>query len=865
MTIAIGHLILRSVSLFSFFTFISVWAKAQTNQPSVPEGYIRMKASENYGKGSLYRFFWGNHYRRDWHAPSDFKIVSLDTLAGGLTPYQTGGGRQSKSLRVTDKEGHEYVFRSIDKSFGKALPEITQGTFIESLANDQVTISNPYAALVVAPLAEAAGIYHTNPEIYYVPKQKALGKFSDSAGDVLYLFEQRPDEDWSTAANFGNSKNIVGTEKMLEKILDDNDNSVDQKLFLRSRLFDMWIGDWGRHEDQWRWASYKDDKKTLYKPIPRDRDNAFTKFDGAFLRVLIPAAKAYHLQTFDDDLKRVNKFNFPARHLDHHLLNELTKEDWLTIANDLQTRLTDNVIDDAVKKFPKEVYAVSGAGIASKLKARRSHLAEWADTYYTFLSKDVEITGSKKNELVEVKRLNDEETDVAIYKITKEGDVKKNPIYHRIFKRSETNEIRIYGLEGADQYKITGKVRKGIKMRLIGGTDKDVYDDESTVGGPSHKTKIYDNPGSDINKTKETQLNISSDTAINRYDYKYFNYNRKGIIPQIFYNNDDRIYAGLGFISVKQKWRKDPFANTHYVDVKYSFPQKGFSSTYYSTFRHLIGKWDLNSYANFDQIRWTNFYGLGNESQLLSKDRDFYRIRSEEFIGRIGVDRVIKNQHRFYINGFIQTYKTLNDTDRYLAKQTAVNVLPSRITNQYAGAELGYVYQNINDSVLPTKGVAFNLHGSYIDDIQRSKGSIEKYGAETNIYLPVTRKFSFLFRAGGTTLSGNPQFYQYNKIGGSETLRGYQRNRFYGNSTAFSQNDLRFITNFRSRVFNGKIGVFGLFDAARVWLDGESSNTWHTAVGGGIILSPFNRVSISAAYAKSGEDANIHVRIMKPF
>jgi hypothetical protein len=162
-------------------------------------------------------------------------------------------------------------------------------------------------------------------------------------------------------------------------------------------------------------------------------------------------------------------------------------------------------------------------------------------------------------------------------------------------------------LEGADQYKITGKVRKGIKVRLIGGTDKDKYDDESTVGGPSHKTKIYDNPGSDINKTKETQLNISSDTAINRYDYKYFNYNRKGIIPQFFYNNDDRIYAGLGLISIKQKWRKDPFANTHYVDVKYSFPQKGFSSTYYSTFRHLIGKWDLNSYANFDQIRWTNF------------------------------------------------------------------------------------------------------------------------------------------------------------------------------------------------------------------------------------------------------------------
>lgn len=865
MTIKISSTILHRIFLSAFLLNISIIVKSQTNQPAVPEGYIRMKASDDYQKGSLYRYFWGNHYRKDWAASGNFKTVSLDTLAGGLTPYQTGGGRQSKSLRVTDKQGHEYVFRSIDKSFGKALPPITQGTFVESLANDQVTISNPYAALVVAPLAEAAGILHTNPEIYFVPKQKALGKFSDSTGDILYLFEQRPDEDWSTAKNFGNSKNIVGTDKMLEKILDDNDNSVDQKLFARSRLFDMWIGDWGRHEDQWRWAAFKDDKKTLYKPIPRDRDNAFTKFDGAVFKVLIPAAKAYHLQTFVDNLKNVNKFNFPARHLDHHLLNQVTKEEWLSIANDMQARLTDDQIEKAVKRFPAEVYAISGADIAGKLKARRAHLTEWAEAYYRFLATDVEITGSKKNELVEVKRLNDEETDVTISKITKDGDVKKTPMYHRVFKKSETNEIRIYGLEGYDQYRVTGKVKKGIKVRLIGGTDKDKYQDESIVSGPAHKTKIYDNPGSEISKTKETQLNISPDTSINGYNYRYFEYNRKGIVPQIFYNNDDRIYVGLGYISVKQKWRKEPFANTQYIDAKYSLSQKGFSSTYYSTFRQLIGKWNLNNYANFDQIRWTNFYGLGNETELISKDRNFYRVRSEEFIGKVGIDRVIKNQHRFYINGFLQTYKTLNDTDRYLAKQTTVNPLQSRITNNYAGGALGYVYQNINDSVLPVKGIAFNIYGSYIDDIKRSKGSIEKYGAETNIYLPITPKFNLFLRAGGTTLSGTPQFYQYNRIGGSETLRGYQRDRFYGNSTAFSQNELRYITNFRSRIINGKIGVFGLYDAARVWLDGEDSNTWHTSFGGGIILSPFNRISISAAYAKSNEDMNFHFKIMKPF
>ena len=50
----------------------------------------------------------------------------------------------------------------------------------------------------------------------------------------------------------------------------------DQDQVLRSRLFDIWIGDWDRHDDQWRWASFKDKNGfTYYQPIPRDRDQIF--------------------------------------------------------------------------------------------------------------------------------------------------------------------------------------------------------------------------------------------------------------------------------------------------------------------------------------------------------------------------------------------------------------------------------------------------------------------------------------------------------------------------------------------------------------------------------------------------------------
>ncbi|MDB5203893.1 MAG: hypothetical protein JWQ27_3302 [Ferruginibacter sp.] len=854
------RVVLVATSLFS-----ALQGNAQIVQPKDSAHRITLKASESYYKSGLYRFFWGTHYRPEWHTPVTFPKVMLDTMAGGLVPYQTGGGRQSKSIRVQDKAKREYVFRSIDKAFGKALPEITQETFIEDIVNDQVTIAHPYAALVVAPLAEAAKIYHATPRAVYVPKQTALKEFNDSTGDILYTFEKRPDEDWATEPDFGNSKKIVSTEKMLEKILNDNDNSVDQRLFAKSRLFDILIGDWGRHEDQWRWASFKDDKKTFYRPIPRDRDNAFTKFDGALLKVLIPAAKAKHLQTFDYTIKDVNRLAFPARHLDHHLLNELSRQEWIAIANELKSNLTDAIIDAAVRQMPPEVYPISGPDITAKLKRRRDDLPGYAETYYEFLSTDVEVTGTEKQELFEVKRLSDTETEVSIYKITKEGEVKDKPLYKRVFYTNETNEIRLYGISGNDQYKVSGKVNKGIKVRLIGGREKDTYTDESSVKGPSHKTKIYDNDGNTISKTNETAVNLSKDTAINAYDYKYFNYNHKGIKPMVFYNNDDRVYVGLGYGTTKYKWRKYPNANTQSIDVKYSISQKALSSTYKSTFTDLLGKWNQNNYLNYDAIRWTNFYGLGNETVLSTTGRDYYRMRSEQFNGKIGVDRVFNNKHKIFLNGNYQNYRILNDTARFLAKQYA---LPSSMkfqSHDFAGGNLGYVFQTLDDSVLPVRGISFGLNAAYLNNLRSSGGDFGSFGGEMNIYIPFTKKFNAVIRGGATTMAGTPEFFQYNRLGGSETLRGYQRDRFYGNSTTFNQNELRWITDIRSHIFNGKFGLFGLYDAGRVWLKGESSNTWHTSYGGGIILSPFNKLTVTAAYAKSPEDANIHIHVYKPF
>ncbi|HSN61570.1 MAG TPA: BamA/TamA family outer membrane protein, partial [Ferruginibacter sp.] len=438
-----------------------------------------------------------------------------------------------------------------------------------------------------------------------------------------------------------------------------------------------------------------------------------------------------------------------------------------------------------------------------------------------------------------------------------------SPYYSRVFNNIETKEVRIYGIAGKDEFKVSGTVNKSIKLRLIGGPGEDKYEDLSSIKKNGKRTIIYDNYQNEIIKSGETKLHLSNDSSIHAYEYDTYKPNKKSFKPGIFYSNEDRIFISYTWLYQKQQWRKSPYGFEHKMDVKYSLGQKAFSSTYASRFIALIGKWDVNLFANYDQVRWTNFYGIGNETKLTTKDRDYNRLRSRQFLAKAGVQRVINNRHKFIFNPYYQTFDIINDTARFLAKNPALVVPQTYNTHQFAGAEIVYIYQNLNDSVLPTKGFSLSGAANFSQNIKESKRKLGKFSAELNSFLPLPNKLSIKIKTGATTLSGQPEFYQLNTVGSTETLRGHQRDRFYGKTTVYNQNELRWITDVRSYRYNGKIGLFALYDLGRVWMDNEKSNKWHTGYGGGIMLSPFNKISVTAAYAISEEDNNFHFQLIK--
>ncbi len=105
---------------------------------------------------------------------------------------------QIRSLRLKGANGKEYVLRSINKDPSRAIAVEFRGTFAEDFIQDQISSANPYAPLVVAALAEAAGVPHTQPKIVYIPETNKLGTYANLfQGTVCLLEERAPVDDQS--------------------------------------------------------------------------------------------------------------------------------------------------------------------------------------------------------------------------------------------------------------------------------------------------------------------------------------------------------------------------------------------------------------------------------------------------------------------------------------------------------------------------------------------------------------------------------------------------------------------------------------------------------------------------------------------
>ncbi|HEX2630475.1 MAG TPA: BamA/TamA family outer membrane protein, partial [Chitinophagaceae bacterium] len=244
-------------------------------------------------------------------------------------------------------------------------------------------------------------------------------------------------------------------------------------------------------------------------------------------------------------------------------------------------------------------------------------------------------------------------------------------------------------------------------------------------------------------------------------------------------------------------------------------------------------------------------------------NRNYYRMRSREIHGWIGLSRGIGK--KFYIEWgpLFQQVKLIEDPERYLSKGEVHSSNVYEAVN-YGGVKLHARLDTRDDQVVATRGWVITADADYVRNLDEPGKDVSHYRLGVQTYIPLfTPHLVAHLRTGGAMMNGDAAFYQYNSIGGSQVLRGYPRDRFRGNTTFYSSNELQYLFNVRSGIFNGKMGILGLYDIGRVWLDGEDSDEWHWGYGGGLMLAPFNKVSVSVYYGFSPEGRQFHLRYSK--
>lgn len=812
---------------------------------------VMLQVHPSYNEpGKLHRIFFGENYRKEWAAPTMLPVIRLSKVQGGLTPLKRGGGMQSKSLRLADKNGKEWVIRSVEKSPDALLPDNFRQTFARDWVDDATSAQHPFSALIVPPIANAVKVPHAQPVIGVVAPDKNLGIHERTFSNRVVLLEEREP--------LGDSDN---SEKMKKNLQSDNDNSILAKEFLNARMLDMLVGDWDRHEDQWRWKDNAKGKTKTYLSIPRDRDQVFHVTQGLIPKI---ASRDYVLPTlrdFDPHIEDVKWVLFKTRFVNAYPEFQLSRDEWKRQAEKFKQAITDSVLETALKRLPKPAYDLRHDVLLQNLKARRDKIPFALDKYYRFIQKIADIQTSDKNEWVQITDAANGGLNIRISKINKNGKI-EDELMNKTYDPALTKEIRLYVRNGNDSIVLNNKT-SAIKLRIIGGNDRKVYN----VIALKNRTSLYDKQNEsafygDVSRIKKHISNDSLNTVFTPVNL----YNIWMPIFLIGLNLDDGFIFGAGFKFTKQEgFRKLPYTSTQQLLAGYSFSTGAYRIRYNGEWIHTFGKTDFTLQALAKAPNNTiNFFGRGNET-VFNKTGDYKRYYRTRF-STYQIDPALRWRGNkgaaFSIGPSLYYYAFDQDENkgRFIENTSQIGSYDSSTIDKnkwHLGAAVQYARDTRNNKIFPQWGSFINIRLQAYKGIGQYAKSFAQLIPEISLYKSLTKRSTIVLaeRLGGVVGLGNAAFYQSAFVGGHENLFGYRQYRFAGQHSFYNNLELRIkLADIASYIVPGQFGISGFWDIGRVWEKHDNSGKWHNGTGGGIYFAPASVVALSfvMGYSKEG-------------
>ncbi len=903
---------LFSTFLLSVFFICSTAAAVVHAQPrKIPESRIGDRTrievipGQHYKAGALHRMIFGTHWRSLWTSPMDVDVLDLQTFAGGLKPYKKGGGFQTISLRFRGSDGKQYRFRTVDKDPARGMPEKLRNTVVSDVVQDQVSSANPAGVAVIEPLLEAAGVLHVKAPFVVMPyDREGLGKYYDEFAGLFGTIEEHPDENDGPENAFAGADKVTKSEALVKALRQDNLNRVDARAWLTARLIDIFIGDWDRHYGQWRWAAFREQGETVWRPVPKDRDNAFSRQDGVFSWVITQIIP--QLEGFDDKLDNVYFLTWSGRPLDRRIFPALSKDEWEDETRRLVALLTDDLIEDAVKRMPPSMYEREGTLLLQELKTRRDLLTGASEELYAIYAEDVDIFTSNKSEYARIERNADGTVAVKIYRMNGGPSTREEkPFYSRVFDPEYTSEIRLY-LRGGDDYAdIRGTVADDIVLRVITGDGNDTIKDRAndSKGLLSRKTAnyfydqdretvveggrftVFEHGGSGKTQDADNDYGLRSRDYGSEFDDSIANL-------RLDYAPEYGAFLGWGVIFEDYAFGRTPYNYNMKIgggaaygsgDLRYTLDFKG-------DFRSVIDGAALMLDVGTTGLDIINFYGFGNDSTFDTSlySEDDFEIKQQLTWIRPTLVFPASTDYRYrlgfeakFVDFEIEPGSWLDD-----------HAPPYGIDEDFTGGFIaGFRYENLDcgKKVLlsPRKhlgrlasdrtacgtpalsGLVVDMEGGYYPEFLGNSNTFGKLKAEGTAYvkLPSLPYSRLALRVGGQKNWGDYPFYEAAYLGGSTSLRGYDKQRFAGDASLYANSELRLYVGTFKFLVPVMFGPLAFIDTGRVYFEGEDSDTWHTGYGGGLWFGFIeSRYALSVAAgrgvgsARLTDDVGIYVR-----
>jgi hypothetical protein len=815
-------------------------------------------AGEKYRRGGLYRFLFGADYRDLWTTPVALPVLNLGAFAGGLTPTRIVGHGQSKGLALKGADGRSYTFRPVLKDPTGLLPVELRESRAKDFLEDQMASGHPAGHTMVGPLLDAIGVLHNEPRLVIMPDDPALGEFRKDfaglAGDI---------EEFTGTPGFGGALEAIDGEEMWKRLRESPAVRADSRAYLKARLVDQLVGDWDRHRNQWRWARVAG--KERWQPIPEDRDQAFVRFEGAAITLIRPTLPL--LVKFGEDYSELEGLTFDGWDVDKRILADLDRSAWDEAAREVKAALSDAVLERAARRMPPEYFAKDGARLLAGLKSRRDRLGEQAERFYRFINGTVDVYCTDQAERVTARREANGDLELSVAAAAAAAA----PYFQRRLKSGETGEVRVYLFGGDDQVVVSGGRHGGVLLRVIGGAGRDALDDAQGGGSRFSSSDADDavtkGPGTHWDKRpyQAPPKNKSGEWIPPR------DWGRRTLkMFRFTYEPDLGVLVNASLLTTGYGFRRHPFTDRQLLRLTYAAQEGAFRGSYDGAYRLENSPLRLGLLALASGLEVQRFFGFGNDTTLVG-DADDYRVELRQYALAPNLKWPLGSQGELSL-GLVAKY---SDSKQGSNPILATDDLYGEGRFGQLGAAAAIEVDTTGDLALPNRGLRLEMAGSVFAPAWDVESTFGKAFADARVFMSPNGSWqpTLVLAAGGQMVFGDHPYFESAFLGGRARLgryepggqgavRGLRPQRYAGDASLYGNADLFLpVTKASFLGIPLQLGIHGFGDVGRVYLEGESSDTWHHGLGGGpYFASPGRRNLFSLLFARSEGRTSFYLR-----